>query len=327
MTLTARWIAAVICSLSLSATGQTFPYDFTVFNDPYNDLVDPISVSNADVWDDPSYLVSIGFDVQLFDEITSVLAIMAPGAQVFNMNSANPDSVQALTPYYADIMNANDSMSVSPISYQVEGPPGNGVFKLEWKNVGFYNEWTSSNTYMNTTNFQLWLYQNSSIIEFRYGPNTIKSGNIIHFYPTGPLVMLAHNAAFDGSGWQGLWCVSGDPNSPVISPAPSGTQPLAFQALSAEPPSGTVYRFAPTALSMNEHAASNFRLWPTLTADRIHLSSAAGETIQIHDATGRRMTTTSSNSINPVSIDVSTWPAGYYIARNSQGFVNRFVKS
>jgi len=322
-----RCITAILCCFSIAAHAQTFPYDFSVFNDPYYDLAAPISISNADVWDDPSYLTSVGFDVQLFDEITNVLAVMAPGANVINMNEANPDSVQVLAPYYSDLINANDSVAVSPISYQIEGPPNNQIFKLEWKNVGFANEANASYTFLNTTNFQLWLYQNSSIIEFRYGPNTITPGNSIHYFPTGPIVFLAHNVAFDDSGWDGVWCISGDPISPVITFTESGQLLMLNQALSSEPPSGTVYRFAPTSVHMNEERAADFRLWPTLTSDRVYLSSTPGEVFEIHDATSRLIASQSITSADPAAIDVSSWPGGYYIVRNSKGAINRFVKS
>lgn len=327
MHLPTRLMTAIFCVISIAASAQTFPYDFTVFSDPYYDLTAPISISNADVWDDPSYLTSTGFDVQLFDEVTNILAILAPGAQVVNMNQANPDSVQVLAPYYADLINANDSMAVSPISYQIEGPPGNAIFKLEWKNAGFYNEANASLTFLNTTNFQLWLYQNSSIIEFRYGPNTIKSGSLIHFYPTGPLVMLGHNAAFDGSGWEGLWCLSGNPNAPVISPVPSGTQPVSEQALNGEPTSGTVYRFAPMASVVNERTSNAFRLWPTIASNNIFIHDTLGATIEIYDSTGRLVHSAQINSSGPNSVNVDQWPAGYYVVRSSTGATSRFIKS
>ncbi|MFM7725329.1 MAG: hypothetical protein ACKO7B_01385, partial [Flavobacteriales bacterium] len=192
-------------------SAQTFPYGFSVLNDPYTDLLEPISISNADVWDDPFYTASAGFEFTLFETLTNTLGIISPGSQIVNLNEASPDTVELLAPYFADIMTANDNDPVSPISYQLEGPPGNQVFKLEWKNVGFYGEFQASNSFYNTTNFQLWLYQNSGVIEFRYGPNTIKSGGLIHYFGTGPLVLLGDNVSFDGSGWAGLWALGGDP--------------------------------------------------------------------------------------------------------------------
>jgi len=327
MTFPSRFTAVLLIIIGTSAKAQVFPYEFSVLNDPYYDLTAPSSISNDDVWDDPMYFTSIGFDVQLFDVVTNVLGILQPGAQVISVNEANPDTVQVLGPYMADIMNANDSMAVSPISYQLEGPPGNAVLKLEWKNVGFYGEWDASNTYNNTTNFQIWLYQNAPIIEYRYGPNTIKSGDMLHFFGTGPLVLLAKNALFDGTGWEGLWCVAGNPNSPVITSVPSGQQPLPGQALSSEPQSGTVYRFSLLNNTVSQASAAAFNMCPTNCSNQLHLMADHGTIIRFYDATGRVIHAHTMSNQQTESIDVSAWTAGYYIAKTSAGQVVRFIKS
>lgn len=313
-----------LCVLKLSA--QTFPYDFTVLSDPYNDLTAPISISNADVWDDPFYITSTGFEVNLFDVITNTLGIISPGSQVINLNEANPDTVQLLIPYMADIMNANDSTAVSPISYQLEGPPGNAVFKLEWKNVGFYGEWDASNTYYNTTNFQVWMYQNTGVIEFRYGPNTIKSGSIIHFLGTGPLVLLGQNVSFDGSGWEGLWALGGDPQNPVITAIPSGQQPLIDQSLNSEPESGTVYRFAPLSIHTNTPSFERpLTAWPSPAHDILHLAINRDTEYRIYSMEGKLMR--SSKALSDIEqLDISGWPAGNYYIQLAGRPVTRFTK-
>jgi Secretion system C-terminal sorting domain len=317
----------IACSLFCSfSTAQTFPYEFSVLSDPYYDLTAPISISDADVWDDPFYITSTGFEVTLFDVVTNTLGIISPGSQVINLNEANPDTVQVLMPYMADIMNANDSTAVSPISYQLEGPPGNAVYKLEWKNVGFYGEWNASYSYFNTTNFQLWIYQNSGVIEFRYGPNTIKSGSLLHFFGTGPLVLLGENVAFDGSGWQGLWALGGDPQNPTISAIPSGQQPLPEQCLSGEPQSGTVYRFAPIVASNTElQPELQLRAWPSPTTDYLTISIKPNTSYSIYDIAGKLMVTRTATDFSE-RLDIRSWPAGQYCIKGSNTSTIRFIK-
>lgn len=325
-----KQIAAVVIAIGLAAlkaNAQGFPYELTVLSDPYFDLSAPVSISDGELWDDPFYLTSTGFDMQLFEEVTNVLGVLSPGAQVVNLNEANPDTVQLLSPYYSDIMNASDTMAVSPISYVVEGPPGNAVFKMEWKNVGFYGEWDASNSYFNTTNFQLWIYQNGNIIEFRYGPNTIKSGSLLHFFSTGPLVLLGRNVAFDGSGWEGLWALGGDPQNPQISAVPSGQQPDFTQALLGEPSSGTVYRFAPVVIG--EHYASaqqHLSLWPTNASDRVNIATQPGESYRVLNAQGAFVL--EFQAVNETTIlDVQALTTGFYVVRNSAGKTAKFVRS
>jgi hypothetical protein len=319
-------LLSLIVLITSHGQAQTFPYEFSVLNDPYYDLSAPISISNADVWDDPFYITSTGFEVTLFDLITNTLGIISPGSQVINLNEANPDTVQLLIPYMADIMNANDSIAVSPISYQLEGPPGNAVFKLEWKNVGFYGEWDASNTYFNTTNFQLWIYQNTGIIEFRYGPNTIKSGSLLHFFGTGPLVLLGKDVAFDGSGWYGLWAVGGDPQNPTITTIPSGQQPLVAQSLTTEPESGTVYRFAPITIGTSESTLrEDLNVWPSPASTILHVEVKPSSRFVIHDLAGRKMT--EQFSLNgSEQLDISSWPAGVYFIETTSKKSMRFIK-
>jgi hypothetical protein len=314
------------CLVSSFSFAQTFPYEFSVLSDPYYDLTSPISISDADVWDDPFYITSTGFEVTLFEAVTNTLGIISPGSQVININEANPDTVQVLMPYMADIMNASDTIAVSPISYQLEGPPGNAVYKLEWKNVGFYGEWNASNSYFNTTNFQLWIYQNSGIIEFRYGPNTIKSGSLLHFFGTGPLVLLGENVAFDGSGWQGLWALGGDPQNPTISAIPSGQQPLPDQCLLGEPQSGTVYRFAPVVAGISElQSELQLRAWPSPTSDFLTIAIKPNMAYSIYDIAGNLMVTSTAADYNE-RLDIRSWPAGQYCITSSNAKSVRFIK-
>jgi hypothetical protein len=305
---------------------QTFPYEFSVLSDPYYDLTAPISISNADVWDDPFYITSTGFEVTIFDLVTNTLGIIQPGAQVINLNEANPDSVNLLVPYMSDIMNASDTIAVSPISYQLEGPPGNAVFKLEWKNAGFYGEWNATNTYYNTTNFQLWIYQNTGVIEFRYGPNTIKSGSLIHFFGNGPLVLLGRNAAFDGSGWEGLWSLGGDPQNPTITAIPSGQQPLSEQALNGEPESGTVYRFAPVVIDIDEwNGEKAIHAWPSPANDFVNIAVKPNTAYSVYDFSGRLMVSRLAVDYQE-QLDISAWPAGQYCIRSNETRAERFIK-
>jgi hypothetical protein len=325
-----KQIATVVLAIGLAtlkASAQAFPYEFTVLNDPYFDLSAPVSVNNGELWDDPFYLTSTGFNVQLFEVVTNVLGVLSPGAQVVNLNEANPDTVQLLSPYYSDIMNASDTMAVSPISYQVEGPPGNGVFKMEWKNVGFYGEWAASNSYFNTTNFQLWIYQNSGVIEFRYGPNTIKSGSLLHIFSTGPLVFLGRNVAFDGSGWEGLWALGGDPQNPQVMAIPSGQQPDFTLALLGEPSSGTVYRFAPVVIGEQYARTQQYlTLWPTYASDRVSITTQAGESYSVLNAQGAVVLQFQAGN-ETTTLEVQALAAGFYVVQSTAGKTAKFIKS
>jgi Secretion system C-terminal sorting domain len=302
------------------ANAQEFPYPFEVLNEPYADLVEPVSLSGNELWDDPEYQVPIGFDFQLFDSQISELYILPPGSQI--VGSISQKTTELLFPYLSDIMNASIDEAVSPISYLLDGTEGSYIFKLEFKNVGFYSEFEAQGTFGNTTNFQVWLYQGSNVIEYRFGDNTIKSGNLIHFFGNGPLVGLGQQVALDGSSWAGFWTLAGDPSNPTVSAIPTGTQFFtAEQVLSGEPLSGTVYRFGtlPTSIEEEQTTASiELQVWPTLATTEIHFNAKEGEEYIIYNMLGKQVYQGIATSTIE-TVNVSNLAAGQYILKTETG--------
>jgi len=301
------------------ANAQEFPYPFEVLNEPYTDLVESVSVSGNELWDDPEYVVPIGFEFQLFDSQISELTILPPGSQI--VNSISQKSTELLFPYLTDIMNASSDEAVSPISYLLDGAEGSYVFKLEFKNVGFYPEFEAQGTFGNTTNFQVWLYQGSNVIEYRFGNNTIKSGNLIHFFGNGPLVGLGQQVALDGSSWAGFWTLAGDPSNPTVTAIPTGTQFFtAEQVLSAEPLSGTVYRFGtlPTSIEEVAIAETELKVWPSLATTEIHFNAIEGEQFMIYDMVGKQVYQGIATSTIE-TVNISNLAPGQYILKTETG--------
>ncbi|HEX4886736.1 MAG TPA: hypothetical protein VFV37_01705 [Luteibaculaceae bacterium] len=58
----------------------------------------------------------------------------------------------------------------SSISYAIEGPAGNRIFKLQYRNVKWFTSQVGD-----FINFQVWIHEVTSLIEFRYGPNSINT--------------------------------------------------------------------------------------------------------------------------------------------------------
>lgn len=301
------------------ANAQEFPYPFEVLNEPYADLVEPLPVSGNEIWDDPTYVVPIGFEFQLFDTPITELNIIAPGTQI--LGSLTAKATDAIFPYLDDIMTASLDEPVSPISYALDGVEGSYIFKLEYKNVGFYPEYEALGTFANTTNFQVWLYQGSNVIEVRFGNNTIKSGEMIHFFGNGPLIGLSQQVAFDGSFWAGFWSLAGDPTNPTVVAVPSGTQFFTQeQVLNAEPPSGTVYRFGtlPTSVEEVAKAETELKIWPTLATTEIHFNATEGEEYTIYDMVGKQVYQGKATS-TVETVNVSNLAAGQYILKTETG--------
>ncbi len=303
-------------AIGLTARAQQIPYIVTGFNDPYEDIAEPISLSNGEVWDDPEYFVNIGFNFQLINEVFQNVLILYPGAQVVSADVME-DSVALMGPYMSDIMDAGvlQDSSISPISYAIEGQPGSRIFKLEWKNVGFYYELESGGLMGNRISFQMWLYEGSNIIEYRYGPNSIKNGSLVHDFGV-PFVVLGQQVAIDGSSWEGLWIIGGTEAAPV---ATAWTDPdvLPDPGLfpGSEFPSGTVIRFSPTFTNVMENNKPAFAIFPNPINDNLNISWNSSKAMaQLFDITGKEVSSLIlQNGIQQMS--VSDLSAGSYVLR------------
>lgn len=315
----------------LAGYSQELPYTFSYFNEPYEDLVSPISISGEDFWDDPNYFIEMPIDFQLFGDDVTSLSISGLGSQIL-INTEDPELVttHALIPYLADIMNASITDVVSPISYKVEGEIGNQILKLEWKNVGFYYEYDELGTFSNLTNFQVWFYESDHSFEYRFGPNTIKSGDLVHIAHGAPIMILSEDISTQGATWSGFWSIAGSPLEPsIVSLTPD--QFYSFEAqnqLNSEPSSGTVFRFSnylPVNTTELEEKEERLEVWPTVANQAISVKSSKVLDYKIFDLLGKQVLTGRLNEgVNAVSIE--PMPSGVYILQTSEGDQVKFMK-
>lgn len=312
----------VLCSASIVA--QEFPYSFTTYNQAYSPLQESTNLFGDEIWDDPEVFIPIGFDFTLFGNTTDELLLLPPGAQVVT-GIVKGSVTDLMMPYFADVMNADTLEAVSPILYSLEGEPGNLIFKLQWTNVGFYGELFETQTFTNTTNFQLWIYQNGNVVEYRFGDNTIKTPDVIHF-AGAPACLIGNAVALDGSEWGGMWAVAGDPSNPNLLAIPSGDQEFGLEFfLNAEPPSGTVYRFGDFASSVQEEKMEDIVLWPNPATDAIRILSNSNQQFWVYDQLGKEVLNGKLTNQNS-TIDLRNLNAGTYIVRTESGLAKQFIK-
>ncbi|MFM9984505.1 MAG: T9SS type A sorting domain-containing protein [Flavobacteriales bacterium] len=304
-------LLAAMCLVTTCAWSQELPYSLSVLNESYNELSESASAVDNEVWDDPYVILPLDFEFQLMDEVMSEILIAGPGGQV--VNYLMQDSVHFLAPYLADLMDAGyDSTSISPILYKTEGNPGSRIFKLEYRNTGFYNEWAESETFDNRVSFQLWLYEGTNVIEYRFGENAVTQSTLVHFVGA-PLIGIGSKADVIGNGgWENFWLLHGDPLAPQIFNLqnPFETPPL----LDSEPPAGTVYRFSPLFAGIKDSASEPVvQFYPTLVQNQITITLNDDNTsVHILDMSGKLIL---SQTIQRGSnlIDLSSLPGGQYI--------------
>lgn len=222
-----------------------FSYMLATFNEPYVDLVGGVSVNGGEIWDDPEYEVPLPFQFNLNGDEVNSLIFGGLGALLFSL-TGDPDVFQATVPFETDLLDRgalNGVASLSPISYVVDGAPGSRIFKLEWKNAGSYDELDFAGTMDMFVNLQLWFYEGSNMIEFRYGPSFINDGDLFYSGESGAYV-----------GVTGIDDFSFDLVNPHFIIGPADNPFLSEQdiAIDGTPPDGMVYRlFLPQALEVS----------------------------------------------------------------------------
>ena len=151
-----------------------FNYILTTFSEAYQNLTGATSVNNGEIWDEPEYIIPVAFPFELNGHDITQLQFYGSGAK---LRSATADTAISalLFPFETDLIDrgAFGNVSLSPISYKVVGDPGDRIEKIEWKNAGSYYEMVDDGTLNMYINFQLWLYEGSNTIEFRFGDSDI----------------------------------------------------------------------------------------------------------------------------------------------------------
>jgi hypothetical protein len=272
----------------------------------------------------------LGFTFYTANDTITTLYVGELGATIYVLQDDSLSDV--FLPYYSDIANADNDTLVSPVSYVVEGPPGFQICKIEWLNVGFYEDGNTNGTYTNTTSFQLWLYENSNIFEYHYGPSNISDPTLVHMFGAPAAAYVENLNQNSGFEWDGFWSISGNTDAPVITSLTPNDVLLAqgFPAnalLSGEPAEGTVYRFAPTFVSVEENSLSTFGVYPNPTSGILNvfnptkelvvaqILSTEGKIIQVETLIAGRNT-----------IELENLAAGFYVLR-SNGVSTSFIKN
>ncbi len=295
---------------SNSSSSKVLQNNFT-FNKstaPYNLLSGATSVNNNQIWDDPEYIVPIGFDFDFYGiTMDSVYFSWSLGGSVTTVVDANYNADYIIAPFEVDLIDRGDisGVSMSPISYKLEGNAGSRIFKLEWKNVGFYLEADSLGTLNDYINYQLWLYEGTNIIEFRYGMHSITYPDIAYDGASGGIIGLADASLLNA------YLLTGPASSPVMVDT--------FTFINGTPAAGTIYRFTPTSnISINSQINNDVMLkafpnpFQNKTTIKISNTNINNAELTIVDAFGKTVRVISNIQSNEITIERAELANGIY---------------
>ena len=305
-------------------------YVFTNYSSTFTPLEEATSLDGGQIWDDPTWTVPLGFTVYTANDTITTLYVGELGTTVYGIQDDSLSDI--FLPYFDDIANADNDTLVSPVSYVVEGPPGFQICKIEWLNVGFYEDWAANGTYTNTTSFQLWLYENSNIFEYHYGPSNITNASMIHMFGAPAAAFLENLNQNTGFDWDGFYSVTGNTDAPTITTLTTaeilGAQGIpSYALLNGEPAEGTVYRFAPTFVGIEENSLATFDVYPNPTSGLLNVFNPTQESLvaQILSSEGK-IIQVETLSFGRNSIQTNELASGFYLLRIN-GTCTSFIKN
>ncbi len=260
------------------ANGQgSLPYVFTVETATYQELENPTSLTFNQVWDDPALTVPIPFDFHFFgDTITSLNATEDLLGGMLIGGLGNNGKIDMVMPYLTDVIDLGfrSGKSMSSINYEVTGESPNRILKIEWDNVGFYEEVDSNLPIESFINFQAWFHEGTNDIEYRFGPSNIAN---VEFHDYGGFTCgFAENVEFTTGVAELVWSMTGTIDNPVMAEQAGlffgDDEPL---VVSGDPSDGTVYRFGSMITSTHQivKTLDGVNVYPTITQDVLNIKN------------------------------------------------------
>lgn len=285
-------------------------YTFLNTTAPYSDLTNPISLSNGEIWDDPEYPVTLPFNFTVNNVAMNNLLVNDSYISFIT----DDEFVHIASPFGNDLIDRGDGgdVSLSPISYKIEGSVGNRIAKFEFKNCGSFDDFSLTMF----VNFQIWLHETTNIIEFRYGTSSVTSPEDFYAGETGGIVAVVVLDSFEESILEGI-LLEGSPSNPTT------TNDISF--LNGTPANGTVYRFTPSSLSNDNFDLNDFTIYPNPTTNVLNIDiQTLGLNYSIQDMTGK---TVQNGILNQQVIDVNGLQKGMYLLNIEDYKSQKFIKN
>tara|TARA_R110002020_G_scaffold312810_3_gene528192 strand:+ start:1649 stop:2620 length:972 start_codon:yes stop_codon:yes gene_type:complete len=300
-------------------------YNFETENNTYVNLTGSTSLNDGSIWDDPGYTIPIGFSFSFGTYTFNTIYILEWSVGgVLSSSPVDGGIVPLFVPMGQDLIDLGFSSGVSQsnISYKTEGASGSRILKIEWNNVGFYEDSTESDF----MNFQLWLYEGSNTVEFHYGPSSINNPSESFEGETGPQISLITSFNIDLQQLEdNAYFLSGNPVNPtVITLTPA--DPIELSYLQGMMPNGTTYRFLRQPLSVEDFSQNDFQIYPNPTTEYLNIKTQLSNyNYSIYNSLGQKVNVTLFEN----KVDVSNLSNGIYLIKieTETGEVSkRFIK-
>lgn len=321
----------------LSKSQALYPYAFSSSTAAYQNLSGSTHLFQGIKWDDTIAYIPLGFPFKwAYDNYTTDSVWL----DTYGMLHVKPDSIiiwgfpsSSITGYWADLcditfQNPNTSLPArSDISYLTTGNAGSRIFKVEFKNCGFYNDTVAM---MDSANFQIWLYEGTNVIEYHYGRQDIQD-NQLAFDATGPHIGLEYKTTMDINN--SIYTIDSFSNVSGTNTAFSdafyttpvdpfnNNFPNSYFMMSV-PDSGQVFRYTPQSTS-GIHENTLFKqtiVYPSSFTNSLYIQSdVEAFDMMLMNTGGDIILQSKGNKAGKHSLNTETLSSGVYMIRLSKG--------
>lgn len=269
----------LIFLVSIAGKFSFAQYVLTSISKTYVPLANPISLNKDKSW---GGVIKLPFTFKLYGKDFDSVNVAGGGG--IDFPSGMPGLFVYHTPFGGYMLR---DKGYSTLGYEISGTAGNRIVKAEWKNAGFSQWYTTSDT-ADYVDFQIWLYENDYHFEIHFGSNHTDDGTYTEYINSGvagPSVKLWFDTCND------VLFVFGDANNPSYEIS-SGCQ-AHYRFINATPSTGMVYIFKPgTTTNIIESSLDQINLYPNPFSESITCTfpeEQKNATILITDLLGKKI--------------------------------------
>jgi hypothetical protein len=225
------------CSRVLGQAG----YDLKVSTEVYVPLATGTVVSGGTGWVEPNYSIPLGFEFPIGDTVVNTFNLASNVVGTGTVNSVLTTGFMLTGAQLCD-RGLSKLKSESPLRYEVSGAEGHRVFKFEYANAGFAEEYFQYHTNADHLNLQIWLFEASGVVEYHFGASSV--AHDADYFPanSGVSIGFVRNYGVNTRDAESQYLLSGPAMQPSVGCA---GQMESANGLIGLPPAGTVYRFVP----------------------------------------------------------------------------------
>jgi hypothetical protein len=305
-----HWSLILLVFITGFIFGQNIPYWMNTQQGTYEELIDPVSINEGEVWTPYcSYPVYFNFNFDILWQTYTSLNVRAGGLEFSGYGTKHLQVI--MTPFGGYFLrDRGETLSASPLGYEVTGESGEQVLKIQYKNAGF-EPWAGFDTIDDFINYQVWLFEADNRIEIHFGPQSSGYGVSFNdfidpkFFCDDPFALTIFGNA-DNPSW--AWI---DYTNPI------------YYFLDGLPSEGIIYTIYPNPNFTDIHILPDgpeLRVFPNPFHDHLFIRGSIGQErlfdLNITDLSGHVCyQETFQSQTDPVehSINVSALERGVYL--------------